>query len=198
MVAGRAGSGALRPGAGGGVSAERTRAAGSGEGRTVPIRLMQTHTTCRMLPLAILGTQSTPSGCMRKADRHGPDMAAGSRDDRAVAAMAGGAPVRRRGRGQKGALAWGRISGPTPRIARRGRRTPCRPRSRMRPLCVAPQLRAGDGPGSRRVLSERRSRTFPEVHRRNRQRTKCAGQWAAAAACVGFARVLRARRCKNW
>ena len=37
----------------------------------VPIRLMQTHTTCRMLPLAILGTQSTPSGCMRKADRHG-------------------------------------------------------------------------------------------------------------------------------
>ena len=34
MVAGRAGSGALRPGAGGGVSAERTRAAGSGEGRT--------------------------------------------------------------------------------------------------------------------------------------------------------------------
>ena len=37
----------------------------------VPIRLMQTHTTCRMLPLAILRTQSTPSGCMRKADRHG-------------------------------------------------------------------------------------------------------------------------------
>ena len=38
---------------------------------TVPIRLMQTHTTCRMLPLAILDTHSTPSGCMRKADRHG-------------------------------------------------------------------------------------------------------------------------------
>jgi len=38
---------------------------------TVPIRLMQTPTTCRMLPLASLGTQSTPSGCMRKADRHG-------------------------------------------------------------------------------------------------------------------------------
>ena len=27
----------------------------------VPIRLMQTHTTCRMLPLAILRTQSAPS-----------------------------------------------------------------------------------------------------------------------------------------
>ena len=38
---------------------------------SVPIRLMQTHTTCRMLPLSILRTQSTPSGCMRKADRHG-------------------------------------------------------------------------------------------------------------------------------
>ena len=110
----------------------------------------------------------------------------------------------RRGAGEapwaraKGALAWGRISGPTQRIARRGRRTPCRPRSRMRPLCVGPQLRAGDGLGSRRVLTERRLRAFPAVHRRNRQRTKCAGQWAAAAACVGFERVLRARRCKNW
>ena len=41
--------------------------------QTVPIRLMQTHTTCRMLPVAILRTQSTPSGCMRKADRHGSD-----------------------------------------------------------------------------------------------------------------------------
>ena len=41
------------------------------EDRSVPIRLMQTHTTCRMLPLAILRTQSTPSGCMRKADRNG-------------------------------------------------------------------------------------------------------------------------------
>ena len=40
-------------------------------------------------------------------------MAAGSRDDRAVAAMAGGAPVRRRGRGQKGALAWAYL-GPNP------------------------------------------------------------------------------------
>ena len=28
---------------------------------------------------------------------------------------------------------------------------------------------AGDGPGSRRVLSERRSKTHPAVHRRNRQ-----------------------------
>ena len=48
--------------------------------RTVPIRLMQTHTTCRMLPLAILRTQSTPSGCMRKADRHG-------KNDRGVRAL---------------------------------------------------------------------------------------------------------------
>ena len=126
-----------------------------------------------------------------------PDKAAGSRDDRAVAAMAGGAAVRGRGRGQRGRSP-GRISGPTQRIARRGRRTSCRPRSRMRPLSVAPQLRAGDGLGSRRVLSERRLRAFPAVHRRNRQRTKCAGQWAAAAACVGFARVLRAHRCNNW
>ena len=42
-----------------------------GDVQPVPIRLMQTHTTCRMLPLAILRTQSTPSECMRKADRHG-------------------------------------------------------------------------------------------------------------------------------
>ena len=42
-----------------------------GVAHSVPIRLMQTHTTCRMLPLAILRTQSTPSGCMREADRHG-------------------------------------------------------------------------------------------------------------------------------
>ena len=38
---------------------------------TVPIRLLQTHTACRMLPLTIPRTQSTPSGCMREADRHG-------------------------------------------------------------------------------------------------------------------------------
>ena len=41
------------------------------EVQTVPIRLMQTHTTCRMLSVAILRTHSTSSGCMRKADRHG-------------------------------------------------------------------------------------------------------------------------------
>ena len=126
-----------------------------------------------------------------------PDKAAGSGDDRAVTAMAGGAPVRGRARGQR-ERSPGRISGPTPRIARRGRRTPCRPRSRMRPLSVAPQQRVGGGLGSRRVLSERRLRAFPAVHRRYRQRTKCAGQWVAAAPCVGFSRVLRARRCKNW
>ena len=40
------------------------------EQQSVPIRLMQTHTTCRMLSLAILRTQSTSSGCMRKAHRH--------------------------------------------------------------------------------------------------------------------------------
>ena len=40
----------------------------------MPIRLMQTHTTCRMLSLAVLRTQSTPSGCMRKADRHGMNL----------------------------------------------------------------------------------------------------------------------------
>ena len=32
---------------------------------------MQTHTTCRVFPLGTSRIQSTPSGCMRKADRHG-------------------------------------------------------------------------------------------------------------------------------